>query len=207
LSSSPLTATALDLRWRESSSNDANGGFPGDGPGGTVEWVVYRARGLHLADDAGGSSVVAVVPVGDVTTTVRVTGLRRDATYTFGVRGRDQEGNLSPWSERIATAARRPGLYLAGGGLRQPDRAPEPGARQPLCPRGRCLVCRSAAGRVAGGVDRIPTRRPRRSGRQPVRRPVAGRPMAFLPAARPVAIAVAPGGRTPGRRGRRRRGQ
>lgn len=115
LTSHGVSATALDLTWRESTASDANGGWPFDGPGGTVEWVVYGARGSADPVTSPPTRVVAVVPVGAVTSSARIARLDRDATYRFGVRGRDQEGNLSDWSELITTAARRPGLSLVHG--------------------------------------------------------------------------------------------
>ena len=131
LESTGVSNTALEVRWRESTALDINGGWPASGPGGTVEWLLYSAEGTRSPEDSDTSRLVAVVAQGADPTGVRVTGLRRDATYTFAVRGRDREGHLSPWSEALTTAARRPGLALldnsSGGGWHA---AMVPGSRE-----------------------------------------------------------------------------
>jgi hypothetical protein len=116
LESTGVSNTAFDLSWRESTAFDANGGWPASGPGGTVEWLLYSTDGASAPEDSDTARLVAVVAQDADPTVVRVTGLRRDATYTFAVRGRDREGHLSPWSEALTTAARRPGLSLLDNG-------------------------------------------------------------------------------------------
>jgi hypothetical protein len=112
LESTGISNTALDVSWSESRAFDANGGFPASGPGGTVEWLLYSTDGTRAPETSDAARLVAVVAQGADPTVVRVTELRRDAPYTFAVRGRDREGHLSPWSEPLTTAARRPGLSL-----------------------------------------------------------------------------------------------
>lgn len=131
LTSHGVSSTSLDLTWRESTPADVNGGWPFAGAGGTVEWVVYGSRWSASSGPGLPTRVVAVVPAGEVLSTARVTGLVRDATYRFGVRGRDAEGNLSDWSELVTTAARRPGLSLihrrGAGAAWRTDRVPARG--------------------------------------------------------------------------------
>ena len=137
LASSPVTATALDLQWRESSSNDANGGFPGRRTGGHG-----RVGGLPGAR-AGSPR--------------RRRGVHRGGCRPGGRRDHDCAGDRAPagrdvhvrgpWPgprgqpEPVERAHRHrgspAGLYLAGGGSVRPDLALAPGARQPIRPRRR----------------------------------------------------------------------
>jgi hypothetical protein len=117
----------IDLEW----DNGYQSGGALNGVGGTVTWLVYRAKG-RSSPAVVGSDAVVEVPVPDDSRVVGVVqGLARDMTYTFAIRGRDAEGNLSDWSEPLTTATRRPGLTMVSDGThdRRWRRSPIPGTR------------------------------------------------------------------------------
>ena len=89
-----------------------------NGVGGTVTWLVYRAKGRSSPAVVGPDAVVEVPVPDDWRVVGVVRGLARNTAYTFAIRGRDAEGNLSDWSEPLTTATRRPGLTMLSDSTR-----------------------------------------------------------------------------------------
>lgn len=154
LQTEAVTGTKIRLRWQGPSW--LMGGYPTNRAGGQTHWLLYQARGGVPPAQSPGAALIAEVPVGgEEPLEFLATGLEPGRIYSFALRGRDAEGNLSDWGNVRTTRAREPGLLVlhdrAGGSRWRAARVPG----RPATDEASLIVTRSsgAAHVVYGGAE------------------------------------------------------